>query len=318
MRRIERLINLIAALLEARAPMTISDIRTDIAGYDQPTAAAFRRAFERDKSDLRALGIPLETRPLDPLGEEVGYIIPKGSYYLPELDLEDDEVVALRLAATATLGYEDHARAGVLKLAAGADRPWTGLWVAWSADVAARGQQLADLYSALLERRPVSFAYRPAGAGAPGRREVEPYGLVHRRGTWYLVGRDRGRGAIRSFRLGRIDGGVEIVTGAYDIPAGFDAAGYVGREPFEVGPEQPRTATVRFDADLRWWAEQNLPDAPAAEGPGGSVDVELPVANTGALVAWVIGFAGAAEIVAPANARARLVEHLQPWLDDRG
>src|SRR5688572_29113300 len=89
MRRIERLINLIAALLETSRPMTAEEVRRDIAGYDQANFDSFRRAFERDKESLRAMGIPLETRPVSPdaFSDHVeGYIIPKERYYLPELD----------------------------------------------------------------------------------------------------------------------------------------------------------------------------------------------------------------------------------------
>jgi proteasome accessory factor B len=78
MRRIERLINLIAALLDTRHPMTAEEIRSRIAGYDQGSHDAFRRAFERDKDSLRHMGIPLELVPTDPFSEVPdGYIIPK-------------------------------------------------------------------------------------------------------------------------------------------------------------------------------------------------------------------------------------------------
>src|ERR671919_1957396 len=76
MRRIERLINLIAALLEARHPMTAEDIRQSIAGYEQSSREAFRRSFERDKEALRAMGIPLELTP-DPATGTDAYHIPK-------------------------------------------------------------------------------------------------------------------------------------------------------------------------------------------------------------------------------------------------
>src|SRR5918992_1189633 len=107
-RRIERLINLIAALLESRRPLTAEEIRAEIAGYDQETHEAFRRAFERDKEALRAMGVPLEVRPTDPFSDQAdGYFIDKSSYYLPELDLAPDELAALRLAADSVLGAKE-------------------------------------------------------------------------------------------------------------------------------------------------------------------------------------------------------------------
>jgi len=118
MRRIERLVNLIAALLETRRPLTADEIRNEVAGYGGTSLEAFRRSFERDKETLREMGVPLEIVPTDAFSEQAdGYIIPKDRYYLPELDLELDELAALKLASEAILGRgEKEAEAGMLKL----------------------------------------------------------------------------------------------------------------------------------------------------------------------------------------------------------
>src|SRR5918997_665224 len=105
MRRIERLVNLIAALLETHRPLTAEDIRHQVAGYGGTSLEAFRRSFERDKETLRDMGVPLEIVPTDAFSEQAdGYIIPKDRYYLPELDLEPEELAALKLASEAMLG----------------------------------------------------------------------------------------------------------------------------------------------------------------------------------------------------------------------
>lgn len=309
MRRIERLINLIAALLETTRPLTGSEIREQIAGYDQESQEAFRRAFERDKEALRAMGIPLEVREMGPFGDEPeGYIIPKEKYYLPELDLEPQELAALRIAAGAVLGAGAQAASGLMKLSL--DLPgenWQTPRVVWGTDLAAEQPFLGPLYSAVTERKPISFEYRRAD-GPAGRRTVEPYGLVHRRGNWYVVGRDRDREAVRAFRVSRIEGRVEAREGTYTVPDDFDPAAHVSIEGWEIGPETV-SAVVRFQADLRWWAEQNLRHV-SVDGPDGALDVTIPVANLDALISWVIGFAGKVEIVTPEDARARLREHL--------
>lgn len=316
-RRIERLINLIAALLETSRPLTAEDIRRTVAGYDQANQEAFRRAFERDKEALRSMGIPLELRasPDDPLGDQRdAYIIPKERYYLPEIDLEPDELTALRLAADAVLGAGDEVESGLLKLSMdGPSSSWGTPRVAWGGDVAAAAPALPALYGALLERSAVRFTYRTA-SGDESERRVEPYGLVHRRGNWYLVGHDRDRGAERSFKIARISSEIEKEPGRYEIPIGFDAAAHVGGEAYEIGEEETSSTTVRFFAPLRWWAEQNLADAPKSEGPDGALDVELPVANVRALVSWVLNFGDEVEILEPPAARAALREHLAPWL----
>lgn len=316
MRRIERLINLIAALLETARPLTAEDIRRTVAGYDQANHEAFRRAFERDKEALRNMGIPLELRssPEDVLGDQRdAYIIPKERYYLPDIDLDPDELTALRLAADAVLGAGDEVESGLLKLSM--DAPSSSLGaprVAWGADVAAAAPALAGLFGALLERGAVRFTYR-TGSGEEGERRVEPYGLANRRGNWYLVGRDRDRGAVRSFRISRIVSNVGSEPGAYEIPAGFDAGAHVSREAYEIGSDEASEAVVRFSPTLRWWAEQNLADAVTAQGPDGALDVRLPVANVGALVSWALSFADEVEILEPAAARAALRDHLGPW-----
>jgi proteasome accessory factor B len=315
MRRIERLVNLIAALLETRRPMTAADIRSRIAGYDQDNHEAFRRAFERDKEALRAMGIPVELHRLDEaLGEAAeGYIIPKERYYLPDLELAPDELAALRIAAETVLGAADAAEAGLMKLTLDSpDAPSQGPRLVWGADLAAEQPLLSPLYSALFERTPVAFDYVRAGEDDPARREVEPYRLLHRRGHWYVVGRDRDRAAVRAFKLSRIRSPVEPLDGTYDVPDDFDATEHLG-EGWEIGTE-PTTAVVRFDADMRWWAERNLAEGHKTEASGGALDVEMPVSNVDALVSWALGFGDRIEIRRPEEARRRLLSHLEPFL----
>ena len=319
MRRIERLINLIAALLEAHRPMTAEEIRERIAGYNQTSHEAFRRSFERDKEALRAMGIPLELAP-DPSTGGDAYHIPKSRYYLPDLDLEPAELAALRIAADAILGSTDAVRAGMMKLSADSDLPSSsgqtgGGRIAWGADMAAEQPLLGPLYAAVLERSPLAFGYQRAGSDSADRRHVEPYSLVHRRGHWYLVGRDQDRVAVRSFKVSRIRTAVETRPGTYTLPAQFDAGTHLSGEAWELGGEDSGTATIRFSESLRWWAEQNFPGAPAREGTEGALLVELPVANVDALVSWVIGFGGEVEIVEPQGVRRRLLEHLSAFTD---
>jgi proteasome accessory factor B len=189
---------------------------------------------------------------------------------------------------------------------------WSGPRVVWSADVASQQPLLGPLYSAVIERRPITFEYRPASGDAQ-KRTLEPYGLVHARGTWYLVGHDRDRDALRSFRVSRIEGKVAELDGTFERPDDIDAAGYIAGEAFEFG-DDVTTAVVRFDARMRWWPEQNMPDATHKDAPHGALDVSLPVGNVDALISWAVGFGEHVEIIEPESARARLHEHLAPYL----
>ncbi|MEA2453677.1 MAG: proteasome accessory factor [Actinomycetota bacterium] len=310
MRRIERLINLIAALLEAEVPMTAESIRDRISGYESDNHEAFRRAFERDKADLKAMGIPVETVELEVFGDAApGYIIPKSRYYLPELDLEPDELAALRIAAGAVLGVEEEAGSGVLKLSMGAlDETSSGARLAWNADVAASQPLLGSLYSAVVERVPITIDYQPAGSDEPGTRTVNPYALVHRKGHWYLVGHDDRSNETRTFKVARIISEPKRQEGTYEVPAGFSAdqhvLAHVGNEGEDV------VASVRFAAPMRWWPEQNLPGAQGTEGPDGSYTVEMPVATLDALVSFAVWLGPNIEILAPPEARARMKERM--------
>jgi len=303
-RRIERLINLIAALLESDRPMTAEEIRKEIAGYEGAKPEAFRRAFERDKADLKAIGIPLETRD-DLYGGSPGYTIPKSRYYLPQLDLEEDELAALRIAADALLGSGEDADTGVMKLAVGADdTPWGGVRLTWNADVAATEPVLARLYQAISDNVVVAFSYRSATSGESKQRTVEPYGILHRRGHWYVVGRDRDVDEIRTFKVGRIEGDVEAGADLFDVPGNFDVANHT------VGEETTEIAVVRFSENVAWWARQAYPSPHVRPAPGGGVDVEMPAASIDALLSFALWWGTEAQIMSPPAARAALVTRL--------
>lgn len=315
MRRIERLINLIAALLDRDRPMTAEQIRAQIGGYDQGSSDSFRRTFERDKQALRAMGIPLELVKIDPTSVHPdGYIIPKDRYYLPELDLDDDELAALRIAAEVLLGGRSEATTGLLKLSVGSPSvPYGGPRLVWGADLAAEHPFLGALYTALIERRAVRFSYLSA-KGEMTTRIFETYGLVHHGGGWYAVGRDADKDDIRTFKAGRIASDIEELDHAYEIPDGFDAPKYV-RTAWQIGSEAPDKSVVRFDPSMRWWAEQNMRGFPRAEAPNGALDVELEVANLDALISWALQFGDTVEIVSPQSARDRMLDRLRSFLE---
>ncbi|MGH2776523.1 MAG: helix-turn-helix transcriptional regulator [Actinomycetota bacterium] len=315
MTRIERLINLIIALLETTRPLSAEEINRRVAGYGHENYESFRRAFERDKDELRSMGIPIEVRKIDALDEHSdGYIIDKDRYYLPDLELAPDELAALRLARDAVTGGRNEADRGLLKISVDSRAaPVDGPQVAWGDDI--RQPALSSIYEAQLEHTPISFEYQGA-SGERARRSLEPYGLVNRRGHWYVVGNDMDRSDIRAFRISRIHGKVSALDGGYDIPASFDAQSHLSAEAYAIG-DQSSDALVRFDESLAWWVEQNLSSAARAKNADGSVDVTLPVGNLDALVSWVLGFGSSVEVIGPPEARAALLAHLRPLLDGR-
>lgn len=305
----ERLVNLTLALMATSRFVTVEEIARLVAGYDPPdgdvTDAAFRRMFERDKEQLRELGIPVETGPVDPLyGDDLGYRIRRSDYALPPLQLEPDEAAALGLAARFWSSTElaSASTSALRKLAAGGVD--TVAPVGFEARVDAADPAFAPLTEAVRARRVVTFPYRRPGAEESLRR-LEPWGVVSRRRNWYVVGLDRGRGAERVFRLSRITGPVRLESGpgAYEIPDGVDLRAAVS----DATPAEP-TATARIRL---------------AEGVGtrlrrrgtltGDV-LALPYADEERLAEEICGYGPGAVVLEPPSLRDEVVRRLRAVL----
>lgn len=245
-KRTERLLNLTICLLAARRFLSKEQIRAAVTAYQQcPSDEAFERMFERDKDELRELGIPLETGSHDPLfGDEVGYRIDRAAYALPEVSFTPEEMAVLGLAARAwrQASLSHAAGTALLKLrAAGVDPDETAV-VGLEPRVGDTEAAFLPLWSAAWDGRPVAFDYRASGAGEPSRRRVEPWGVLSRSGRWYLVGFDSDREAPRVFRLSRIIGEVRVTgpSGSVVVPEGTDIRDQLRR----MVPAEPRESAL--------------------------------------------------------------------------
>jgi len=299
----ERLLNLVIALVNSPRYRSAAWIRDKVAGYaDAPTDEAFFRTFERDKQELRELGIPLQTQTT---GED-GYRIPPVEFALPELSFTPAEAAALALAgrlwettALARAGSgalrkirdavatqdaapgatPDPTAAPTAPGSPGGHSPGTarlaleepgGLAAATLLQPRVRtgDPAFAPLYAAVRARRAVVFDYRKDPTGPAQERSVQPWGLVSFRGRWYLVGHDDLRNEKRTFRLSRIAGPVKAGgrAGAVHPPAGIDLLAEVAAS---VEPSSDRTATLRVRsgraAGLRRTAVRSVP----SEGTAG-------------------------------------------------
>lgn len=301
-RVVERILNLLAYLLTARRPVSAEQIRYTVAGYDQGNDEAFRRMFERDKDLLRDLGVPLRLEFTDPWQVEQGYVVHPEEYARPDPGLTDEERAALWLATgVARLGGDGLAPATLHKLGGGpAPLPDDPL----GADLSADAVLLGRLFEAVVELRKVAFRYREQ------LRSVEPLGLVHRMGHWYLVARIGDD--TRTYRVDRI-GSLEVgeAANAFTRPAGFRAAAVVPDAPWEAGP-QDVTAIVRFAPEAAWWARRQLPGDAVVEAQGdGSLRATLAVGSPEALVGWLVGFEDGAVIESPEALRRQFVAHVE-------
>ena len=307
-KKLERLVNLLLMLLSARRPVTIEQIRSVVPGYDQEDDEAFRRMFERDKEELRDLGVPVETQPLDGWGDEVGYRIPRESYELPPIALEPDEAAAVALAARLwqSAGLADASNSALLKLRAAGIEAERVAAPGIEPRVATREAAFEPLLAAVRAGQAVRFPYRPSHADA-AVRSVEPWGLVQRRGVWYLVGHDRDRGATRVFRLSRVAGEVTTVgkPGVVAVPQDVDLRAMV--DSFDAPPTG--TAVVRLAPGAAWDVRRAA--SSATDEPDGWTRAEVPMGDVDRFAEWLAGFGPDAVVVSPPEARAAVVERLR-------
>lgn len=305
--RLERLINLVIALRETRRPMTAELIRERVAGYGQRDQAAFRRMFERDKADLRAMGVPIESARLDVWDDRTGYRIDPARYDLPEVRLEPHELAALALALQAT-GLVDEAGSALRKLQVDAgqlvpagERGGPGVGVALDAP------HRDELLGAQLTRTPVRFAYRPAGRGVD-ERTVDPHALVHRRGRWYLVGHDHDRGARRAFRLDRIIG--RVVTagrpGAFPPPPEVGVDDVVPPPP----PGGPEVAEVVAAPEIAWLVARRARGGGRPQHDGWTA-FTVTVGDPEDFLRWALELGAELEVRGPAELREAVIERLE-------
>jgi proteasome accessory factor B len=302
----ERLFNLIALLLDTRRPLTAREIREKVPGFSGQSDDAFHRKFERDKDEIRELGYVLEQVDIDGWGE-LGYRIRTDDGLLDDPGLTPDEMAALSLAARAWSGAPDGS-IGFLKLSVGASvaEPVPGgvLTPRVSLD-----HTIGVLQDAIARHKAVSFRYRSSG-GDPERREVDPYGLLHR-GTWYLAGFDHARGAVRHFRLSRVEGAISVRGGKRpDFEAQPDVVLEVRRGPWEGG-ETGIEARIAFAPETVWWAERRTGARRVAELPDGWGEAVIPIADPDQFVGWVAGFGGGAVVLEPPELRDAVVEWLR-------
>jgi len=283
----------------------------------------FKRMFERDKEDLRELGVPLETGVNHPFDDDPGYRIRQQAYQLPELRLAADEAAVLGLAARVWRRAElaGAAAGALLKLrAAGIDAGGAGQDGGDEHSPVPQGIEprlgrpepaFGPLWEAVRDRRPVTFSYRAAGRSEPQRRELEPWGVVNRHGRWYVAGWDRGRGAVRVFRLGRIAGPVKFSgpAGRVTVPEGTDVRELV--RDWDSAPVQEHTALLRIRAGAGVGLRRHAVSVRADESAPGWDLVTTRFADPGSFADYAASFGPDAVVLDPPDLREAVIRHLK-------
>lgn len=312
--RTERLVNLVICLLSTRRYLTAAQIAATVPGYehdpeDVKDHDAFQRKFERDKAELRALGVPLETGTASIFDSEPGYRIAHRDYALPPILLEPDEAAAVGVAARLWrhAGMAAAASSGLAKLRAGGVEvdPHATLGVE---PVIAVDAAFEPLTTAARTRRQVTFDYRVPEDDSAKKRHLQPWGVVCWRGRWYVVGHDIDRDAPRCFRLSRIVGAVKAfgAMSAFTPPENVDLIAYVARWSGPVERTQTARVMVRHGraAGVRRWA---TPIQSTVEGD----ELELRYADPDGFAAWLVGYGADVTVLEPDDVRKAVVVRLE-------
>ncbi len=323
--KLQRWIDLLAALLRRKFPADFDTLRQEVPAYAEPGRKhdTLMRMFERDKDELRALGVPIETL-VDGDGSMSQYRLASKQFYLPFLQLaydtprpvqrprgpgyqglpvlafEPEELDAIaraayRVAALGDPALAHEAMSALRKL--GHDLPVpreapTNELI--SLEQKPDPELLDRLGDALQRRKRVTFTYHSMHRDAEGARTVEPFGLAFLTGHWYLIARDAGAETLRHFRVSRIRditvNEAKAQSADFTIPAEFDLAEHArSRQAWELGDAEQVEVTVRFRVQNGFtMPAMQLGDAVPEDAALRRFRVRRP--DTFAL--WVLGFAG--------------------------
>jgi len=316
-----RRLSLVALLLSRRGqPVSVAEIRGRVEGYPTMSEDAFKRRFYEDRAELEELGIAIRAHE-DPFSETSSelYSLPADAYYLEPVALDGDEVTALA-ACLAVLedrfAYSQPLRLALLSLAQGrpellSDAESPPLTVGPEAHEPATA--LPKLQAAVAQRKTVTFTYYAITRDAETERTVDPYGLQLVAGEWYLIGWCHLRRALRTFRLSRIRSAVKYHTRRphdFPPPQEFDLDAYRDRPAWRLSA--PRgAARIRVSPAMAWWVEAHWSHCGTVEPEAdGSIVYTTPYADPRPLLGWILGLADEAELLEPADLRARLLAQL--------
>jgi proteasome accessory factor BC len=313
-----RQLSLVAFLMAERRPLTARDVKGNVEGYSEMSDEAFARRYYSDRAELISLGVPLHSQRDEFTGEEL-YTLRSENYFLEKLELDDEELAALQTALyllEGTFAYAEPLRLALQNLALGRpgfdDAPTdTAASVQvrdpdYSPEIAGR---LSKLESAISKQRTVRFSYWSPQRDEVEERTLNPYALRRDRGTWYVVGHDLDREAIRTFRISRIRSDIRFATRRerdFRLPEDFDVEEHKVREDWQHG-RPVGTARIAVAGDTAWWVHRTLDAAGAVEDGV----FETDYADVDALAGWVLRQNGRAVPLAPDELRVACVRALE-------
>jgi proteasome accessory factor B len=313
-RKSERLLNLLITLLVSRTYVTKERLREVIEPYREAGADAFEKMFERDKEELRSLGIPIEVGYVDRAFEdEPGYRIERSAFELPDIDLTPEEAAVVGLAARVWqhAGLAAATSDALVKLkAAGVSVDREALNVV-QPQLTAEEPAFEPLWDATRTRTPVRFEYRTSAGTDVTTRHLQPWGVVSYRGRWYVVGRDTDRDGPRVFRLSRVQGAVvpDGRPGSFEVPPGTDLRAVTQT----LAPRPPdRTGLVLVRAGAGHGLRRHARHAADQDDvPPGWERLEATYGATESFADEVLGYGADVIVEAPDEVRSSVVGRLR-------
>jgi proteasome accessory factor BC len=313
-----RQLSLVAFLMAERRPLTARDIKSNVEGYQEMSDEAFARRFYSDRAELVSLGVPLDSQRDEFTGEEL-YTLRAERYFLPELELDDEELAALQTCFFLLEGrfaYAEPLRLALQNLALGRS---AGPLAATPTGTAGRVEvrdpdyslelqgRLGKLEGAISKQRTVKFRYWSIYRDSEEERTLNPYALLPENGSWYVIGHDLERDDIRTFRVSRIRSDIRFATRRerdFRLPPEFDVENHRGRAEWQFG-EIVGEAQIDVAPDTAWWVER------AYGGERNRVEDDVfttEYASSNMLARWILRQDGRAVPLEPSELRRLVIE----------
>ena len=304
--------NLVICLLVARTYVSKERVRGVVEGYRGQSDEAFEKMFERDKDELRALGVPIEVGYVEKgFEDEPGYRIRRDAFALPDIRLDRDEAAVVGLAARVwqNASLAEATSSALLKLRAGGVAVDTEGLAVVEPQLGAQEAAFDPLWRAVVERTPVRFGYQRPGADA-AERHLEPWGISSWHGHWYVVGHDRDRDAVRMFRLSRVIGPVRTDgrPGGYVVPAGTDIRELA--RSLDAQPDATETARVRVRPGAGVALRRQATRTQTGEHDRWDL-LELPFAGVWAMAEQIVSYGADVVVEEPEALRAAVTASLR-------
>jgi proteasome accessory factor C len=302
-----------------RRPITARDVKSHVEGYSEMSDEAFARRFYSDRAELLGLGVPLESQRDEFTGEEL-YTLRSEQYFLPPLELKDEELAALQTSLymlEGSFAYAEPLRLALQNLTLGrpgfrhAPTPTAErvevLDPDYSPEMAGR---LSKLEGAISKGRTVRFEYWNPSRDETRERTVNPYALLREARGWYVVARDLEGDATKTWKVSRIRGEIRFATRRerdFRIPAGFDVESERLPPDWQIPRPATGTARIRVAPETAWWVERLYGDYGRLEG-----DVFVTeYADLNRLAGWILRQDGRAEPLEPRELRDEVARALE-------